>query len=75
MFGISFLFLSFSLGKYRYDAPVLASLTEINDSVSESIKSVILTNTYILTGVMLGAALANNNVAGDNLLTTPNLNA
>ena len=76
MFGIScFYFLSFSLWKYRYDASVLTTLAEVYDSVSKSIKSIILTDTYIQTRIVLCTALANDDVACDNLLTTPNLNA
>lgn len=68
-------FLSFSFWKYRYDASVLTSLAEVYDSVCKSIKSIILTDTYIQTWVVLCTTLTNNDVTSDNFLTTPNLNA
>jgi hypothetical protein len=48
---------------------------EVYHTVYESIKCVVLTDTYVVAGIVLSAALANNNVAGYTLLTTPNLNA
>lgn len=70
-----FYLLSFCLREYRYDASVFATLAEVYDSVCKSVKSIILTDTYIQTWVVLCATLTNDDVTSDNLLTTPNLNA
>ena len=48
---------------------------ELYRSVNECIEGVVLTHTNIVTGVVLRATLANNNVACNNLLATENLNA
>lgn len=60
---------------YRHNALVLAALVEVYNSINECIKSVILTDTYILARVVASTALANDNVACNTCLTTPNLNA
>lgn len=46
-----------------------------NHAVDEGEESVILTHAYILAGVMNGAALALQNVAGLSILATKNLYA
>ena len=76
LFGISFvcIMLSFCLRYYRNSALVLATLVEIHNAVNESVQGVVLADTHILTRVVLCATLANDDVAGDNLLSTPNLN-
>ena len=66
--------LSFCLRYYRNSALVLATLVEIHNAVNESVQGVVLADTHILTRVVLCATLANDDVGGDNLLSTPNLN-
>ena len=75
MFGISLLILCFGLRYHRHNALVAGSLVEVHNTVGQCIEGVILADTYILAGVVLGATLANDDVAGDNFLATPNLNA
>ena len=53
----------------RYCAAILAATLEHYHAVCESVKSVILANTYILARVMLGATLTNDNVASLNSFT------
>lgn len=67
--------LSFSLRNYRHYASVSAALVEVNHAVYQCVESVILTDTYVISRVVSCTTLANDDVAGDNLLTTPNLNA
>ena len=47
---------------------------EVDHTVCQSIQCVVLTLSDILTGEVLVATLANDDVAGNDLLTTPNLN-
>ena len=61
--------------EYRDSALVAGTLVEIYDSISQCIERVILTLSYILTGEVLVATLTNDNVAGYNLLATPDLYA
>ena len=67
------LFLSFCLGYYRNSALVIAALVEVHNTVNESIESIVFADTYVLSGIVLGAALANDDVAGYALLATPDL--
>ena len=48
---------------------------ELNRSVDECIQRVVLTDSYVVARVVLGAALANDDVAGYALLTAENLDA
>lgn len=76
MFGIVFLLnLSLCFRYYRHSALVLATLAEVNDAVNQCIECVILTNTYVQARVVLCTALANDDVACDALLATPDFNA
>ena len=47
---------------------------EVHYTVNKCIECVVLANTYVLTGIVLRTTLANDDVAGSNTLTTPNLN-
>lgn len=62
-------------GDYADVAAVLTAFVELHYAVDEGVKSVVLAHTDILAGVVGGAALADNNVAGDALLTAKNLDA
>ena len=69
-------FLSVNFGRENGDCALVAgSLVEVNHAISKSIQCVVLALSYILTGEVLVATLANDDVAGDDLLATPNLNA
>lgn len=48
---------------------------EGNDAVNECVKRVVLTHTYVLSGIVNRTALANDDVAGYAGLAAPNLNA
>ena len=61
-------------GKYGDCALVELSLVEVNHAVSECIERVVLALTYVFTRIVAVAALANDDVARDDLLTTTNLN-
>lgn len=77
MFGININTVCLSLGfrYYRHYALVAAALVEINHTVNQRVKRIVLAYTNVLSRVVLRAALANNNVAGDTLLAAPDLNA
>ena len=78
LFGISCLFaLCFwlSFGNHRNDALVATGLAEVDGSVDQSEERVVLTDAHVVTRVVLGSALANDDVAGEALLATPNLYA
>lgn len=67
--------LSLCIGRYSYDAAVALSAVEGNNAVNKSEEGVILTHAYILTGIVYSTTLANDDVAGNAGLSTPNLNA
>ena len=52
----------------------MGSLVEVHHTVYKCVESVVFANTYILTWVVLCATLANDDVAGNYTLATPNLN-
>jgi len=56
-------------------AAVFATFVELDDAVDKSEESVVLTHTNVLTGVVGGTALANDDVAGDAFLTTKDFDA
>ena len=66
--------LCFCFRYYRNCALVITAFVEIYHTVNESIQGVVLADTHVLTRVVLCAALANDDVAGNTLLTTPDLN-
>lgn len=49
--------------------------TEANNAVYQCVERVVAAHTYILAGVVGRTALANDDVAGDATLSSPNLNA
>ena len=51
----------------------MGSLVEVHHTVYEGVEGVVLADTYILTWVVLRATLANDDVAGNHTLATPNL--
>ena len=48
---------------------------EINHTVSQRIKRIIFSYTYILSGIVFSSTLTNNNITSDHFLSTPNFNA
>ena len=62
-------------GKYGDVRTVFAAFVELNDAVDKCKEGVVLTHADVLAGVVGRAALADNDVAGDALLTAENLNA
>ena len=66
--------LCFCFRYYRNCALVITAFVEVYHTVNESIQGVVLADTHVLTWVVLCAALANDDVAGDTLLATPDLN-
>jgi len=66
---------SVSLGaEHRHCALVAGTLVEVYHAVCQSIQRIILALSNVLTSEMLVATLTDDDVAGDNLLSTPNLN-
>lgn len=69
-------FFSVSLGREHGNGALVAlALVEVNHAIGQCVERVILSLRYILSRVMPVATLANDDVAGDNLLATPNLYA
>ena len=66
--------LCFGDGFYRNERLVFSFLFEYNHTVGEGEQGVILAHAYIFAGVVLGAALTNDDVAGDYFLTAEHLN-
>ncbi len=58
-----------SVGFYRNRIPVFSSLAEGYDAIRSGKKGVILANADVGTGMKLGAALANDDVAGTDRFT------
>lgn len=67
--------LSFSFRHNRNYATVSLTALERYDAIGERIERVVAAHTDILAGIVHSATLANDDVAGDASLTTPNLNA
>jgi len=68
-------FAPFGEGNNRDKALVACFLFEFNHTVGQRVQGVVFANTYVVTGVVRRAALANNDVAGDSGLTAKNLHA
>lgn len=66
--------LRLSLGLYANGRTVQTTFLEDYNTVLQGVQCVVLTHCHVLAGVVLGAALANDDVAGNALLTTKNLN-
>ena len=62
-------------GQDADEGAVLAAFVELHHAVDEGVEGVIFAHTHVLAGVVDGATLADNDVAGHALLTTENLNA
>ena len=62
-------------GNHGNERAVFTAFVEFHNTVDESIQRMVSSHTDILAGVMSGTTLTDNNVAGDALLTTKNLNA
>ena len=60
--------------EYRNLALVVLASVEVNDTVCESVESIVFTLCYVFTWVVLVTALAYDNIACDNLLTTSDFN-
>lgn len=60
---------------YRNNTLVKLSFVEVNGTVYESVERVVLTNSYILAWVVLCTTLTNDDVTGNALLTTEDLDA
>ena len=68
-------FIGLHLWQYADKTLVATAFVELHCAVDERIQRVILANTDILAGVVLGAALAHDDVSGDTFLSAPDLNA
>ena len=62
-------------GNHRNDALVVAGLAEIHRAIDERKQRVVFADADVQTRIVLRAALANDDVAGDALLATENLDA
>lgn len=58
----------------RNKGTVVFFLAEFHQAIAQSEQRVVFTNTYIVSWVMLGASLTNNDVARDGRLTTKYFN-
>ena len=67
--------LGLSVWNYRDYALVALALVEVNRSVNKCIKRVVLADSHVVTRVVLRAALANDDVTSQALLTAEDLNA
>lgn len=54
---------------------ILTAFVELDHTVDKSEQRMILTHSNILTGIVNGAALTDNNVTGDALLATEDFHA
>ena len=54
---------------------IVSFLLEDNLAVNKREKCMVFAHAYVLSGIVLGAALANDDVAGDAVLTSEDLNA
>ena len=68
-------YLSLGFWYYRYEALVLTAFLVAYNAVSQGVESVILAYADIFAGIVLGATLANYNVAGYHFLPPKNLDA
>ena len=79
LFGINFvlfkILLGFCVWNDRHHALVKACLLEIHCAVNQSVEGIVLANTNIQSWIVLCTTLANDDVACDALLATPNLDA
>ncbi len=76
LLGLDFLgLLGVNLRREHRDCTLVAtSLVEVHNTVGQCIECVVFALGYVLTGEMLVTTLTHDDVAGDDLLTTPNLN-
>ncbi len=56
--------------QYVYHRPVSPAFRERNGAIDKSKQSVVFTDTHVFAGVVLRAALADDNVTSDGQLTT-----
>jgi hypothetical protein len=56
--------------KYVYHRPVSPAFRERNGAIDEGKQGVVFTDTHVFAGMVLRAALADDNVTSDGLLTT-----
>jgi hypothetical protein len=54
---------------------ILATFFELNGSVDKSVEGMVLAHTNVLTGVVDGATLTDDDVTGDTMLTAEDFNA
>ena len=62
-------------GNHGNEASVFAAFVEFHHTVDQSIERIVLAHSDILSGIVDGATLTHDDVAGDALLTTENLHA
>jgi hypothetical protein len=65
----------YNTGYNRYERAVFAALAELHRTVDHSEQGVVFADAYVLAGVVLSATLTNDDVAGDDALTTENFHA
>ena len=67
------LFFCVCLGQNAHGGAVQATLLEGHDAVGQGIQRVIAAHTHVSAGIVTGAALTHDDVAGYTLLTTEDL--
>ena len=63
------------VGVNAYTSSAVCDVLKLNLTVNESKQGVILTAAYIYAGMNVSASLADDDVAGDDMLTVSSLNA
>jgi hypothetical protein len=54
---------------YRNERTVVRAFVELHNTIAQGENRMIFSKTYVLTGMMFGAALANDDITGNHLLT------
>ena len=67
--------LFFSSRKYRHETLVVTTFLEFNNTINESIQSMILTHSNVLSRIVNSTALTDDDITSDTFLTAKNLNA
>ena len=71
----SFFYCYLSYRNYRYERTVFAALAELHGAINHGEQRVVLADTHVLAGVVLGTALTHDDVASNDVLTAEDLHA
>lgn len=62
-------------GDDRNEGTILTTLLELDSAITEGVERVVLAHTHVLTGVVDGTALTDDDVTGDAMLTAKDFHA